>query len=116
LACKGIFDGRSFTLAGREAGGPPIECPCGMSFETGWLHIPTTKRHKATSSNDRQRRRKRVYERDGNKCVNCGHEGDDANPLTLDHKLPLSRGGTNRIGNLQTMCFDCNQAKADSVQ
>lgn len=30
---------------------------------------------------------------------------------TLDHVLPVSRGGRNQRGNLVAACFGCNQAK-----
>ena len=44
----------------------------------------------------------------GNKCLCCGRE--DA-PLTVDHVVPLSRGGTNDINNLQPLCLTCNDRK-----
>jgi 5-methylcytosine-specific restriction endonuclease McrA len=58
-----------------------------------------------------QRRRKRVFNRDGNKCLQCGRTWG----LTLDHIIPRSRGGTNRQNNLQTLCHPCNQRKADTL-
>lgn len=36
--------------------------------------------------------------------------------FTKDHVLPKSKGGNNRVGNLQTMCYRCNEAKVDSVE
>lgn len=57
-------------------------------------------------------RRARIYKRDGYKCVTCGC--DDKAKLTLDHRIPISKGGDNSDDNLQTMCFDCNQKKADT--
>lgn len=56
-------------------------------------------------------RRKEIYKRDGHACVNCGA----TKKLTLDHKIPLSRGGTNEAANLQTMCKPCNGEKANKL-
>lgn len=36
--------------------------------------------------------------------------------MTLDHVLPRARGGSDDIGNLQSMCRPCNQAKADRIE
>lgn len=35
--------------------------------------------------------------------------------MTKDHIVPLGRGGENYVRNMQTMCFDCNQKKADKI-
>jgi hypothetical protein len=35
--------------------------------------------------------------------------------ITKDHILPKSKGGENRLSNYQTMCYKCNQKKADKV-
>src|SRR5260370_34294169 len=43
-------------------------------------------------------------------CFYCGAKLVPAN-RTLDHKLPLSRGGTNTIDNLGPACRPCNQRK-----
>lgn len=46
----------------------------------------------------------------GNKCLCCGR--DDV-LLTVDHVIPLVRGGTNTIDNLQPLCGSCNSRKSD---
>lgn len=33
--------------------------------------------------------------------------------MTMDHKIPLSKGGSNKIENLQLSCMSCNRAKQD---
>jgi 5-methylcytosine-specific restriction endonuclease McrA len=53
--------------------------------------------------------REQVYDRDGHACVYCGAGND----LTIDHKIPEFRGGSNEIENLQTACRKCNASKRD---
>jgi len=43
----------------------------------------------------------------GNVCLCC----DAGGRLTVDHVVPLSRGGTNAIVNLQPLCLSCNMRK-----
>lgn len=54
--------------------------------------------------------RKYVIERDRNQCQSCGKTALESE-LTLDHIIPLARGGKNDISNLQTLCRPCNQHK-----
>ena len=58
-------------------------------------------------------KRYKVFKRDGFQCVFCGNSGKDAR-LEIDHKVPVAEGGSDRIGNLQTLCFECNRGKRDS--
>jgi len=51
--------------------------------------------------------RKDVLARDHYKCTNCGKTSN----LTVDHKVPLSLGGTNLMSNLTTLCKDCHEYK-----
>ncbi len=60
----------------------------------------------------RRKRREKVYIRDAYTCQGC-FEVFPADQLTLDHIKPACLGGSNRMENLQAMCFPCNQAKAD---
>lgn len=46
---------------------------------------------------------KRVYKLN---CINCGSK-----EITLDHIIPISRGGRHSIGNLQPLCRSCNASK-----
>jgi hypothetical protein len=55
--------------------------------------------------------RRQVYERDGWACRLCS----STDGLVVDHKWPYSRGGTNALENLQTLCADCNQRKSDQI-
>jgi 5-methylcytosine-specific restriction endonuclease McrA len=44
----------------------------------------------------------------GRRCAYCGATGV---PLNIDHIVPRSRGGSDRIANLALACVRCNQAK-----
>lgn len=45
----------------------------------------------------------------GNRCAWCGSYDD----ISIDHKIPVSKGGTNYLENLQPLCMPCNQSKND---
>ena len=45
-------------------------------------------------------------------CTSCG-EQFSAEELTMDHRVPLSRGGKTSKGNVQPMCKPCNNKKKD---
>jgi len=49
------------------------------------------------------------------KCVRCGN-GHDKSTLTMDHIIPVSKGGKGGKNNCQVMCEDCNQLKGDNVK
>jgi hypothetical protein len=51
-----------------------------------------------------------LLEKYQHRCAYCG-QGDE--PFELDHQLPRSRGGSNRVSNLVLACHDCNSAKGN---
>ncbi|WP_294537598.1 HNH endonuclease [uncultured Rhodoblastus sp.] len=56
-----------------------------------------------------------VLQRDEYKCVVCGATAHDGAKLEVDHIHPVSKGGSDDIGNLRTLCQDCNSGKSDST-
>lgn len=60
--------------------------------------------------------RHEVFKRDGYRCVECGARVDDGATLHIDHIIPVSKGGSNELDNLQTLCSDCNLNKSDLYQ
>lgn len=51
--------------------------------------------------------KKNVFIRDGFKCQYCG----GTNELTIDHIIPVSRGGKNTFENCVAACKPCNNKK-----
>jgi hypothetical protein len=65
--------------------------------------------------------RSEVFERDGWMCGICSLPVDpdakfpDAGSPTLDHIVPMSRGGGHLLANVQLAHFHCNTAKGARV-
>ena len=55
-----------------------------------------------------------VLKRDRFTCVYCGATGAEAE-LQIDHRHPVSKGGSNHISNLQTTCRKCNCKKRNKI-
>lgn len=66
-------------------------------------------------------RLQRVYDRHRGTCALCGGRTfltvaqGHPQKATIDHVIPLSRGGSNRQENLQLACERCNNQKANRV-
>lgn len=65
--------------------------------------------------------RDEVLLRDGYICYLCGVDtGKVTNPFdpssaTVDHVIPLSRGGEHSMANVKCACLSCNSAKRDKA-
>jgi 5-methylcytosine-specific restriction endonuclease McrA len=57
-------------------------------------------------------KRRMVYRRDHGRCYYCA-EAVTREKFTVDHVVPLARGGTDAASNLVTCCKYCNKIKAD---
>lgn len=61
----------------------------------------------------------KVFEADGYRCHLCGKKTDPTKSVphlrapTIDHVVPLSKGGLHERANCRTACFSCNSAKQD---
>lgn len=58
--------------------------------------------------------KKYVFERNKYQCQSCGKTHLETE-LQIDHIIPLARGGSNDISNLQTLCSNCNLKKKDRI-
>jgi len=68
----------------------------------------------SSSSSDREPMpsilRHEVFHRDKYRCKECGATNNETQ-LEVDHIKPVSKGGTNDLHNLQTLCKKCNRSK-----
>ena len=44
-------------------------------------------------------------------CVECKRNGRVRVPVEVDHVIPLHKGGTYDLSNLQPLCANCHEAK-----
>lgn len=54
--------------------------------------------------------KKTVYAKYNGSCAICG-KPVKFDKLTIDHKIPISKGGTNEMSNIQLACRECNLMK-----
>ncbi len=52
-----------------------------------------------------------LCEQCGNVCARC----KQSKPLTADHVIPVSKGGSSNIENIQPLCKACNSSKCDKT-
>ncbi len=118
-----------------------LDCACGATFVVPGRNRRRTRcdacqndhlTRKARSDGARHRARKRgatvevftnheVFERDGWRCGLCGQRIDrnlrhpHPKSVSIDHVVPLSKGGDHSLANTQASHLDCNMAKSNGV-
>lgn len=79
--------------------------------ELDMLRRKSRKKNKSKRRLISGKKRHAVFARDNYRCQICGATVDDGAKLHIDHILPVSKGGTNDITNLQILCEKCNLGK-----
>lgn len=82
----------------------------GISKDEYLLLISSVPRKKSARRISKKKRLE-VFERDHWACKVCGSRSN----LTVDHILPVSKGGGKELSNLQVLCDACNEIKGDKV-
>jgi 5-methylcytosine-specific restriction endonuclease McrA len=69
---------------------------------------------RCVNSTTRRKLRSQAYEREGGNCFYCS-EALPIERITLDHIIPLSKGGWTRLDNLVCSCWSCNNKKSNKT-
>ncbi len=99
-------------------------CGCGREIEKGrrrsWFSQECVDLY--LIENDPAFARRKVYERDQGVCARCGtqcrhheHGKSDLPRWEMDHRMPLSEGGSNTMDNLRTLCTDCHKGETKAL-
>jgi len=56
-----------------------------------------------------------IFQRDNFTCQYCGKRVTNGIKLEIDHKTPISEGGTDNFNNLLTACNECNSGKSNKI-
>jgi 5-methylcytosine-specific restriction endonuclease McrA len=109
-----------------------FDMPDGAKWRSAWRKVSyifesqSTDQEKALDLARQHRRRARIRKSGGvftqeqwrdlcarhdNKCLCCGKVGR----MTIDHVVPLAKGGSNDISNIQPLCLRCNLSKGTKV-
>ena len=83
-------------------------------FVTDYVHNPANIHYETDKKPERiawervrNERSRLVFKRDEHCCSSCG----STEYLEIDHIIPLARGGSNELDNLQILCRSCNRRK-----
>ena len=55
-----------------------------------------------------------LKERYVHRCIRCGKSEPEIK-LTVDHVIPITKKGSNDIGNIQPLCYSCNASKQNRI-
>lgn len=106
-----LIDGYCNYIVAVQCGIPSVQCKINTK------HINSCFGGRERTIRNPKRKRKILYDRQSGKCAICGKQLqiDDhtrhEDYLSLDHILPVSRGGSNGLENLQGLCIQCNHQK-----
>lgn len=85
--------------------------PDGKPFLDVWDNAPTLK--SKLSPKEKAAYAATLYKEQDGRCNGCEKKLPKRN-LTIDHKKPVSKGGTDRLSNLQLLCANCNAIKGNA--
>ncbi|NEQ28286.1 MAG: HNH endonuclease [Microcoleus sp. SIO2G3] len=79
------------------------------------MGVNSVRLHKRHNTKQRKRKLPHLVEKYGMCCYWCGCVLTPET-LTINHYIPLSRGGSNKIKNLRLSCIQCNNKRGDEME
>lgn len=56
-----------------------------------------------------------ILDKSDSRCSHCGKKLKIGDNFTVEHVIPISKGGTNHPSNIVALCNECNAKKDDSI-
>lgn len=112
--------GQAFLANGRRSRYCSAECFAANKNRANWKHL-VARRTRLREAFVEAFDRLEIFERDGWICQICSEPVDrgarfpDPNSPSLDHIIPIARGGKHSRANAQTACLGCNVRKGDRL-
>ena len=75
------------------------------------FHLSNEPRRKACIFTAKREVKEYIYNKYGKKCLKCGTEHN----ISLDHVIPVHKGGKDEVNNLQPLCKSCNSQKGTDI-
>lgn len=102
-------EGRCVRCGSRGSGGHSLCAACAERATVQWHRRQA--RLEAAGEPLTLRQWREMKRACGYRCLRCGRKEPEV-LLTIDHVVPVSRGGTNGPSNIQPLCGECNSTKA----
>ena len=83
--------------------------------ETAAPTLKPLKRKASAPSMKREQMVATLIAEHGIACLGCGRTFDSARYLELDHRIPRSEGGSNKLENRVLLCGPCNRTKGNTL-
>lgn len=81
-----------------------------FSFEDRFFHFKAREKRETIDKKGIKKRLKNQY---GSRCYYCRKKFEN---YTIDHRIPLCRGGDNKLKNLVLCCMTCNNQKGNLTE